>query len=374
MTVRQFLRSLDWLALGAAGLLLLLSLAMLFSSTYSTQGLFGGRLYRQLVAIGVGLGGYILLARTPYHVFRRYAWVVYSLTVSGLVLVALSARVIRGAASRLTIAGFQIQPSEFIKIALVIALAAVFARVARLNLKAFIWSLIIVGIPVGLIILEPDIGVSGLIIIFWLLMVVFMGLPWPVVAGIVVVGAMGGIAAWQWVLVDYQKDRILVFLDPTRDPLGGGYNIVQSIIALGSGRMLGRGLGHGPQSQLNFLPEQHTDFILASIGEELGFVGILVVIGLYALLMWRILQTARATRDPFGQLLCVGVFVVLLISFIVSAGMNMGLLPVTGIPLPLVSYGGSNIIATLLLLGIVQSVRLHSWFFKPTPLELTHLT
>ena len=147
--------------------------------------------------------------------------------------------------------------------------------------------------------------------------------------------------------------------------------MVQSIVALGSGRLFGRGLGHGPQSQLKFLPEQHTDFIFASIGEELGFVGVTVVIILYAILLWRILVIARTTQDLFGQLLCVGTFLVFLLSFVVAVGMNMGLLPVTGIPLPLVSYGGSNLLSTFVLLGIVQSVRVYSKWVQAPPGEIS---
>jgi len=201
--------------------------------------------------------------------------------------------------------------------------------------------------------------------------IVVFGMPWRIVGIVLLIAAAGFGLAWETVLLDYQKERVMTFLHPTADPLKSGYNVNQSIIALGSGQLVGRGLGHGPQSQLKFLPERHTDFILASVGEELGFIGIVLVTGLYGILLYRILIVARTTRDPFGQLVAVGSFLLLLIGFTVNAGMNMGLLPVTGIPLPFVSYGGSNLLTSWFLIGIVESVKIHSRFTQEGPTELT---
>ncbi|MEX2054880.1 MAG: FtsW/RodA/SpoVE family cell cycle protein, partial [Candidatus Andersenbacteria bacterium] len=282
--------------------------------------------------------------------------------------------VIRGTASRLALFGVQVQPSEFMKVAMVVSLAWLFAHHARLTWQVFAKSVVLIAIPVVLIMLEPDLGVAMLLLSLWGALLIFLGLQ---IKAMIALGLLSGasfFAAWHWLFADYQRSRILVFLDPTSDPLGAGYNVVQSIVALGSGRLFGRGLGHGPQSQLQFLPEQHTDFIFSSIGEELGFIGVLVVVVLYAVVLWRILIIARSTRDPFGQLLAVSTFLILLVSFVVSAGMNMGLLPVTGIPLPLVSYGGSNLVTTFVLLGIVESVRVYSKWVQAPPTEFTHLT
>ena len=222
--------------------------------------------------------------------------------------------------------------------------------------------------------LEPDIGEAALIITLWVAMMIFIGTPWRYLFSFGFLGAIGFWAAWYWMFVDYQKARIITFIDPTSDPLGAGYNVMQSIVALGSGGLLGRGLGHGPQSQLKFLPEQHTDFILASIGEELGFIGIALVFFLYTILLWRILKIARITQDPFGQYLAVGAFIMLLTSFFVSPGMNMGLLPVTGIPLPMVSFGGSNMVSTFIMLAVIQSIHVHGKWVQKPPSEITHLT
>jgi len=373
MRIRDVVRSLDWLMVAPMVLLSITSLAMLFSATYTTASIISGRFGRQLIALVVSWIVFILVARVPYHVFRRYTWFFYVGGLGGLGIVALTARIIRGAASRLAIFGFQIQPSEFIKIALIMALAYVFSSRRGLTIRSFWVSCFILGVPVLLISLEPDLGVASLSIALWGIVLIFLGLPWKAVITLGLSGIAAISAAWRWLLLDYQKNRILTFLNPNRDPLGAGYNVVQSIVAFGSGKLFGRGLGHGPQSQLQFLPERHTDFILASIGEELGFIGIAVVIILYGVLLWRIIETARLTRDTFGQILCVGAFGILSISFLISAGMNMGLLPVTGIPLPLVSYGGSNVLATMIVLGLVQSVRLHSKWTQKPPSEISHI-
>lgn len=370
----EIIRAIDWMLMGAVLLLVLIGLAMLFSATYTEAGLLSSRFARQVAAVGVSLVASFLVTRIPYHVTRRYAILIYAIGLAGLGTVALLAQVIRGTASRLTLAGFQLQPSEFVKVSLIIAFAWLLSRQKNVRLPAFLQTGTAVAVPVMLILLEPDLGVALLLLGVWGGVLVFMGLPWRMLTVLAVVGAGGFAIGWRWLFADYQKARIAVFLDPTSDPLGAGYNIVQSIVALGSGRLFGRGLGHGPQSQLKFLPEQHTDFILASIGEELGFIGVAVVIILYAIVLWRIVLIGRTTQDLFGQIIAVGAFWVLLLSLVVSAGMNMGLLPVTGIPLPLVSYGGSNLLSTFVLLGLVQSVRVYSKWVQAPPGEISYFS
>ncbi len=374
MRIPELIRSLDWLQLSCAILLLLVGLSMLFSATYTTPGFLNGRFGRQVIAIVLGLLICGLFARVPYHVWQRYAWLLYSLGLVTLFLVSVSSRVIRGTISRFSFVGFQLQPSEFMKIALIIALSALLARHTPNTRRGLIVSTLLITMPTVLIILEPDIGTAFLLVAIWLGLLIFSGLSFRALLALALLLLILGVVSWHWFLLDYQKARLLVFLDPNRDPLGAGYNVFQSIVALGSGRLLGRGLGHGPQSQLQFLPEQHTDFILASIGEELGFVGVSVVLLLYGMLLWRLLIIARSTQDRFGQLLSIATFIILLTSLTVSAGMNMGMLPVTGIPLPLVSYGGSNLVATLMLLGITQSVWLHRRWLRSPPPEISEIT
>jgi len=282
------------------------------------------------------------------------------------------ARVIRGTTSRLEFGGFQFQPSEFMKMALIIFLAWYLSRQATVGWRASLLSAVLAFIPTALIVLEPDLGGGVVLAAIWFIMLVFSAAPWYILGLAVALGVATFVPSWLWLLADYQKARLLVFLHPAADPLGAGYNVTQSQVALGSGYLWGRGLGHGPQSQLQFLPERHTDFILASLGEELGFLGVVVVLILYSVMLWRILKIARATRDPFGQLLAVGVAILLGLSILVTAGMNMGLLPVTGLPLPLLSYGGSNLLATLVLLGLVESVHVHSTWVRLPPAEISH--
>lgn len=373
MRIIEVVKSLDWILLGASLLLVMISLAMLFSSSDAVS-LLNSRFTRQLIALIVSIIVALLIARIPYHSLQRYGIAFYSIGIAGLLIVFFAGQVIRGTTSRLTIAGFQLQPSEFMKFALVIALAWLLARQPRVTWRTILSSGAVMAPPLALILLEPDLGVAVLFVALWVGLLIFAGLSWRwVIAGGVFAGA-SIYPVWYWFLQEYQKQRIRVFIDPTSDPLGAGYNVVQAMIAFGSGYVWGRGLGHGPQSQLQFLPERHTDFILASIGEELGFIGIVVVLILYTIVLWRILRIAHRTNDLFGQRLAVGVFLVLVASFTVTTGMNMGLLPVTGIPLPLLSYGGSSLVSTFLLIGVAESVHIHSRWVQRPPGEISYLT
>lgn len=372
MRAKELLAGLDWVLIGAALLLVFFGLAMLFSST-TAEALTSSRFMRQLISLAIATGMAVIVVKVPYHSLARYAIPLYVVGLVGLLAVLLTAQIIRGTASRLTISGFQLQPSEFMKIGVVIMLAWLFSRVAAVRSWHISLSAVVVGIPAGLVLLEPDLGVAAMMFGLWVAVLIFVGVRWYILTGIGALGLLGMAAGWFYFFADYQKARLLVFINPTSDQLGAGYNIVQSIVAFGSGRLFGRGLGHGPQSQLQFLPERHTDFVLASIGEELGFFGVAVVVLLYAIILWRILRIARITQDPFGQLLAIGVFFLLAIGLTVSAGMNMGLLPVTGIPLPLVSYGGSNLVSTFVLLAIVESVYVYSKWVQEPPREFSQL-
>ena len=370
MVFRDVIASLDWVLLTAVILLVLVGFAMLLSAA-PAQSLWSSLFLRQAIAAGLGAGMFLVAIKLPYHVWRRYSVGMYVLGVLSLLLVTIVGTVIRGTVSRFELFGFQAQPSEFMKVGLVIILAWMFSPYRRIRWRQIVISSIMVAVPVAVVAAEPDFGVAALMLMMWAGLLVFVGLPWRIIGILSLLGIVVVMGAWNWLLLDYQQQRIVTFLNPEEDPLRAGYNIKQAIIALGSGQMLGRGLGHGPQSQLKFLPERHTDFIVASIGEELGFVGIGLVIVLYATVLWRLLYIAQLTEDRFGQLLTISIFLIFLTSFLVSIGMNMGLLPVTGIPLPLVSYGGSNLVSTLFLVGIAQSVRVYSRFVQRQPPEIS---
>jgi rod shape determining protein RodA len=368
ITIRKF----DWILSGTLVLLFSIGIAMLFSASLGDPLVFS-RLIRQVFSFAIALTIYFIISAFPYHSLKRYVIPIYIIGLIALMFVGQIAPVIRGTTSRAELFGIQVQPSEFMKIAIVIILAWLFAKYS-INRATIIVSAVLVTLASTLIATEPDIGEAALIMLLWGAFIIYIGVPWRTIGFLSLIGILVFFGAWHWLFADYQKSRLTTFMDPTDDPLGAGYNITQSIVALGSGGFIGRGLGHGPQSQLKFLPERHTDFILASVGEELGFVGICLIVSLYTILLLRIIKIAQSTKDPFGQYLASSIFILLLISFFISAGMNMGLLPVTGIPLPLVSYGGSSLVGTMALLGIVQSVKHYSHWLRKPPTELTEFT
>jgi len=262
-----------------------------------------------------------------------------------------------GAQRWISIGFFQFQPSEFAKLALIIVLAAYYSRVYDVShqLRYLVISLLLVGLPMALVVAQPDLGTGLVFFAIWLPMT----LATQVKKRYLVFGAALGAAALPLIyslLAPYQKNRLVVLLNPQADKLGTGYNVTQSVIAVGSGGWFGRGLSSGSQSQLNFLPSQHTDFIFAVLAEKLGFVGAALAITLYLILIVRIYILSTQSIDRFGAYICIGVASMLLFHVLVNVGMNMGIMPVTGIPLPLISAGGTSMLMTMLALGLVLSV------------------
>lgn len=358
MTLRETLRRSDPVLAGCALLLSLLSLLLLGTGTegWFTSGFF----IRQAVSLGVAIFAFLVVSRMHYALFRSLAPAAY-VVLSGLLLVVLQSEVIRGAASWLAVGTLRLQPSELAKIVLVLVLAKVLSerRGERLGTRTLLLTMVYVGIPIALVLAQPDIGTAALLILLWLGMVVVAGMNRQQVLVLALFAVIIGSVSWWFFLHEYQKDRLRVFLQPGSDPLGAGYTVIQSVTAFGSGGLWGRGLGYGPQSRLKFLPEHHTDFIFARIGEELGLVGVVGVLTLYGIILFRALRAAQRTSDPFGRALGVGAFLTLLVGVMVNAGMNVGLLPVTGVPLPLVSYGGSSLVTMFLLIGLVESILIH---------------
>jgi rod shape determining protein RodA len=222
--------------------------------------------------------------------------------------------------------------------------------------KVFFKSILYIGIPTALVALQPDLGTALTFAIIWGAMLLVSNIQKRYVVGVVGLTALAMPVVYRFFLKDYQKHRILTFLDPAADPTGTGWNVAQAKIAIGSGQLWGRGLGHGPQSQLNFVPFKHTDFIFAALAEEMGFIGAFAVIILFGVILYRILRIAMLSRDYFGMFLATGIFAILFFHVFINIGMNLGIMPVTGIPLPLLSSGGTSVIITLLSLGIVESI------------------
>ncbi len=348
----------------------------------------------------VGLIVAMLIARWRYENLLQLHWVIYGLTNISLLAVMIIGTSAKGAQRWITVGGFNLQPSEFAKVGVIITLAAILHAKTASTIPAFIKALAITSVPWALVFLQPDLGTSlvfGAITLGmlywgnanpgWLVLLVsplvsvilfnvylpgwimwtiamcaiaFFTLPWKwmgAVSAVAINLVAGELGSLLWgVLKDYQKDRIILFLNPEKDPLGGGYHLIQSRIAIGAGEKWGQGLNNGTQTQLNFIPEQHTDFIFSAIGEELGFAGCLMVLLVFWLICWRLIHIARTAKDNFGSLLAIGVLSMLVFQVIVNISMTIGLAPVTGIPLPWISYGRSAMLTNFMAIGIVESV------------------
>lgn len=313
---------------------------------------------RQLMFVALGTVFFLAAAFFDYRELSNRSRLIYILGIIFLVLVLFLARNIRGSARWIELGFFNFQPVEFFKVALIIALARFFA-VKRHEVKSgrvLFHSMVLVFIPIILVGLQPDLGSAMVLLAIWFGMLLVTRIRKSQIFALVGILLMLGGVAWYGLLHDYQRERVTTFLNPQADPQGSGYNVRQSVIAVGSGQFFGRGLGRGYQSHLRFLPERHTDFIFASFSEELGFVGAGLLIAAFAFLVWRIIRISLNSADALGMYLAMGIALVLTFQIFINIGMNIGLMPVTGIPLPLMSYGGSSLLATMFLLGVVNSV------------------
>ncbi|OGL94910.1 rod shape-determining protein RodA [Candidatus Uhrbacteria bacterium RIFOXYB12_FULL_58_10] len=356
------LQTADWFLISGAFTLVILGLAAIYSIELSYGDSDFLNIQKQVVSALVGLGVFFAVAGSNYHLLRNYALISYVIGVASLAGVLAFGVTIRGTTGWYAIGPVSFQPVELMKVALAVSLAAYFSRRARLDFgwRELLESGIITALPVGLVLMQPDLGSAALLLGMWGILVLFAGMKKRHLATLVVAMAIVSVVAWSFLLAPYQKDRLRTFVNPAADPLGQGYNVAQAMIAVGAGGWLGSGLGFGSQSQLKFLPESQTDFIFAVIAEELGFVGVILLLGAFALVFFRIWHFASSTRDDFTSFLLIGIGGTLFVQFFINVGMNLGLLPVTGVALPLVSYGGSSLLFTLVMLGIVESVTVRS--------------
>jgi rod shape determining protein RodA len=356
------LRHIDWplivltLALASYGALLI------YSATKASVGFSELRL--QLGWIVVGVLGLTATASFDYLKLKTYSGVFYGICVVLLIMVFIIGKVALGAQRWIPIGPFNLQPSEFSKVALIIMLAALLSKrkegVASNRDIAVACGYALVFIL--LVFIQPDLGTALVFGAITVGVLYAAGINLWALAGLGGATAVGAaIAVKLNILHQYQVNRLLVFLNPQSDPSGAGYNITQAKIAIGSGQFFGRGLFLGSQTRLNFIPHGDTDFIFAVLGEQLGFIGILILITLFALLLWRIAKIALNSRDMFGTLICAGVIASLLFQAFTNIGMNVGIMPVTGIPLPLISYGGSSFLTTMISLGLVLSVAMRRY-------------
>ncbi|MAJ62342.1 MAG: rod shape-determining protein RodA [bacterium TMED88] len=362
---RRSLQNFDWVLLGLVSMLLLLGVVNLASA--AAAGVEGGMadiVRRQVTLIGLGFFVALVAALIDYRHMERFGPLIFGAALFLLALTLLVGTVTRGAQAWLFEGSFQ--PSEIAKIALVIALARYFhQRPPQIitQLRDLVTPLLITALPVGLIILQRDMGVALLTVLVALTYLPLVHIPLRAWAGVALVGLAGLAALWSFGLKAYQQSRILDFLDPSRDPLASGYQAMQSRIAVGSGGLLGTGWQEGTQTQLRFLPTQHTDFVFSVLAEEWGFLGsTLVLLTFAALLLWG-LWIARNSKDGFGAMLAVGLVGTLFWPAAINVAMVLGLAPVIGVPLPLFSYGGSALLSAAIAIGLLFNVSMRRYVF-----------
>lgn len=360
--ILAFFRFHDWYLVINIILLLFFSLAVLYSLQINVAEPNFVFFNRQLIFVGAGLVLFFLLSWLNYQFWSDYYKLIFIVSVLGLLGVLLFGVKLRGTTGWLEFFGQTFQPVEFIKVVLIIFLAKFFSLKAKTTilLKNIVLAALAGGLLISLVVFQPDFGSAMILFLTWLGMVFLLPVRREIIIGILILLVIFASVSWVFILKDYQKDRILTLLSPQRDPLGAGYNVRQSIVAVGSGHLWGRGLGLGSQSQLNFLPEQQTDFIFAVLSEELGFIGAGLVLLLFLSLLLRIYKIARASSDNFAQFFAFGVMIFLMAQLFINIGMNLGLVPVAGVPLPLISYGGSSLFAVLMALAIVHSIHLRN--------------
>ena len=364
---RRSLQHFDWALFGLVLLIVGIGLANLYSATRAGHDTgFPPEFRRQLLALGVAAPAMLAALMVDYRRLERLAAPIFLASLVLLASTLVLAPVTRGNRSWLIYGPFSLQPAELAKVGLVIALARWFhrnpaARVTRLRDLAA--PGLIAALPVGIIVLQRDMGVAVLTLLIACTYLPFTGIPWRAWAALAGVGVIGLAGVWMFALRDYQQTRILGFLDPSRDPLASGYQAAQSKIAIGSGGLFGNGYLEGPQTQLRFLPTQHSDFIFAVLAEEWGFIGSVTILALYlGLLVWGLI-IARNSKDGFGAMLAVGVVGLLFWPVVINVAMVLGLAPVIGVPFPLLSYGGSALLAALIGLGLLLNVSMRRYMF-----------
>ena len=356
---RRLLQNVDWLLLGAALFIIGLSLVCLWSLN-PTRGI-SSLVWRQISWVGVGLIGLLVVASVDYRNLVRSAPVLYVIGLGLLTSVFVLGRTVSGARRWIHLGPFTVQPSELFKLIFIITLAwALTTGRGERSRTSLIGTFVLLGVPFLLVVRQPDLGTALCLVPVLAAILVGIGIPLKVLGGMTLAGVAVMPLGW-FVLKPYQRDRLLVYLDPFRDPLGTAYNVIQAKIAIGSGQLLGKGMGGATQSRLSFLPERHTDFIFAVFAEMWGFLGCLVLIVAYVLLVMRGFEIAAGTRETRGRILALGVTTVFAAQILINIGMVTGLLPIVGIPLPLMSYGGSSMVVSLTALGLLLSIRMRQF-------------
>jgi rod shape determining protein RodA len=356
---RGLKRRLDWPMLAAA--LALSAAGLVTMNSFTSENHF---LFRQIIWISVASTIFLVCSFLDWRLLRRSGVLVtlFGLSCALLFLLTVVGDIAKGAQSWFDLGGFSFQPTDFIKLVLILLLAKYFSRrhIEIAHFRHIIVSGVYALIPFVLILLQPDFGSALVFFLIWFGLVVFAGISKKHLLTVFGVAVLSGVILWTSVFAPYQKARIMTFLHPLADIRGAGYSSFQSTIAVGSGQVFGKGVGYGTQSRLKFLPEYQTDFIFAAFAEEWGFFGVLILFFLYGVVLWRVLKLSMLGETNFETLFGVGLAIFLVSHFVINVGMNIGLLPVTGLTLPFVSYGGSHLLAEFAGLGIVTGMSAYS--------------
>lgn len=340
--------------MGGVAVLLGFGVLALVSSSVSRGS---HELVTQSIAIAIGLVLMFVLASVHPKSVHRLRHPIAIATVVLLISVLVFGRTVKGTRGWFLLGPMSLQPVEFAKVALILVLASILPLHARLrSFRAVIGASVMTAIFVALTLLQPDFGSAMILIGLWCATLLVSGVPRRYVVILFIAAVAVGGLAWRFGFHEYQRERVLIFLDPSRDPLGRGYNVTQAQIAVGSGGLLGAGFASGSQSQLRFLPESQTDFVFSLLAEELGFLAVTVMLAAFAVVIWRLYRLARTAPDDFSQFVAVGAAALISIETFIAVGGNIGLVPMTGITLPFVSAGGSSVMAHLALIGLVQGV------------------
>ena len=360
--MRRYLsfRDFDWPLLGMVMLLCTISVFEIYSATLHTK--YAGFHIKQLYWISGGIVAMFIMSKIDYHKLLDIVWYLYGFFLLGLVGVKLFGHKALGGKRWIKMGPISFQPSEWFKLVLIVLMALYFANLGgrRLTWPDIFKAIALVGLPMLLVLMQPDLGTALTYTPILLAGLFLGGINWKQAAILATVGLVAIVGVWTSgkVLKPYQKARLTSFMDPDNDPKGSGYQVKQSLIAVGSGGVWGKGSEQGSQTQGDFLPIPHADFIFAAFSEEHGFTGAFLVLLLYFVILMRLIQNAQTAADMPGSLLVMGVVAVLTFQIAVNVGMVIGFMPVTGIPLPLMSYGGSSVLFTFLALGVVMNVRM----------------
>ncbi len=364
---RRLIQNFDWILLLLLLVLAAISILNLYSATYAIRDVGGSQVFvKQIYWFLIGFAVFFLMTTYNYSVLERFAYPVYFISIALLVLVLLVGKVASGSQRWLNLGLISFQPSEMAKISVLIVLAKFFSKKGgdrEYRLRDLWQPFLLIIIPFVLILKEPDLGTALLLLVVSFSVILFVKVHWRSLV-ILVVSALS-VAPFIWLeLKDYQRLRILSFLRPDMDPLGSGYHINQSKIAIGSGLFWGKGYLKGTQTRLHFLPEQHTDFAFSVLGEEWGFIGSVLLLLLYLFLILWGLNIAKNSKDKFGSILAICIVASIFWEVVVNVGMVTGLLPVVGIPLILFSYGGSALISTMAALGLLMNISMRRFMFQ----------